>query len=119
MMFSNLSIFYLHSISMTVVSTVLAFIMMPVNIFIYTRLWIEELEDAGIAGSAFSIIPYDQLLIAFASTIIPAVLGIIIRRFSVKAAGIFSKVSHIIFIALSTLNRIKKWFPVYLVLFKK
>ena len=77
---------------MTVVSTVMAFLFMPLNIFIYTRLWIDELSGMAISKSPYGVIPYDKILIALASALGPAILGIIIRKLSVKVANILAKV---------------------------
>ena len=77
---------------MTTISTVLAFLFMPLNIFIYTRLWVEELAESAIAGSPFGVIPYDKIFVALASAVGPAVLGVIIRKCSVKVADVLAKV---------------------------
>ena len=77
---------------MTVVSTILAFIFMPLNIFIYTRLWIDELSGMAISKSPFGVVPYDKILIALAQAVGPAILGIIIRKLSVKVADVLARV---------------------------
>ena len=78
---------------MTVISTALAFLFMPLNIYIYTRLWINELSGMAISKSPFGVIPYDKILIALAQAVGPVIVGIIIRRWSVKVADILAKVS--------------------------
>lgn len=77
---------------MTVVSTVLAFGLMPLNIFIYTRLWVHTLAQSALTRSPFSVIPYDKLFITLASTVGPTIVGIIIRRKFVKAANVLATV---------------------------
>ena len=54
---------------MTTVSTVLALGMMPLNVWLYSRSWTDETL----------VIPYVNILISLAMTVVPAVVGIFIR----------------------------------------
>ena len=79
---------------MTVVSTVLAFVLMPLNIFIYTRFWVSELAESAITGSPFTVVPYAKLFQALATTLGPTIVGVLIRRWSVKVADIIATVRY-------------------------
>lgn len=70
------------SISMTAVSTVLALGMMPLNLLIYSRSWTSEPL----------VIPYINIMISFALTIGPAIIGILIRWKFPKIAAVLVKV---------------------------
>ena len=70
------------SISMTTASTVLAFGMMPLNVWIYSRSWTSDAL----------VIPYVNILISLIMTIVPALLGILIRWKIPKVADVFVKV---------------------------
>ena len=81
------------SIVMTVISTALAFVLMPLNIYIYTRFWAEELAESAISGSPFNVVPYQKIATALASALGPVILGALIRKWNVKVANVFAKVS--------------------------
>ncbi|XP_062572326.1 ileal sodium/bile acid cotransporter-like [Saccostrea cucullata] len=73
------------SISMTTVSTTLAFGLMPLNLLIYSGSWTSD--DL--------VIPYINILISFAMTITPVILGILLRWKFPKIALVVVKVGSI------------------------
>ncbi|XP_043854355.1 ileal sodium/bile acid cotransporter [Dromiciops gliroides] len=74
------------SISMTTCSTLLALGMMPLCLFIYTKMW----TDTGSIK-----IPYDSLGISLVSLVIPISLGIVVKHKWPKKAKIILKVGSI------------------------
>ncbi|XP_056022013.1 ileal sodium/bile acid cotransporter-like [Ostrea edulis] len=73
------------SISMTTASTVLAFGLMPLNLLIYSGSWTDD----------NLVIPYINLLTAFAMTITPVLLGILLRWKFPKIAMVVVKIGSI------------------------
>ena len=71
-----------YSVSMTTVSTAVAIGMMPLNLFIYTRVWTDE----------ETVIPYLDIVTTLASICFPVAFGIFLRHFWPRFADIFSKV---------------------------
>ncbi|XP_072167321.1 ileal sodium/bile acid cotransporter-like [Diadema setosum] len=65
------------SVCMTTVSCIAAIGMMPLNLFIYSRRWTTEQTK----------IPFINIFTTLVTIIVPAVAGMIIRRFSVRWAG--------------------------------
>ena len=79
---------------MTTMSTTLAFVLMPLNIFIYTRFWAQELAESAISDSPFAVVPYQKIFTALACALGPVIVGILIRRWNLKVANVFAKVSY-------------------------
>ena len=65
---------------MTTMSTILAIGMMPFNLWLYSRSWLEA------AGG--TVIPYVNIVVSLVSIIGPAFVGILIKRWSERAARI-------------------------------
>ncbi|XP_072178751.1 ileal sodium/bile acid cotransporter-like [Diadema setosum] len=57
------------SVSMTTISTAVAIGMMPLNLFIYTRVWTSET----------AVIPYVNIVTTLVSILIPAAFGVLLR----------------------------------------
>ena len=71
------------SIMMTALSSMLAFGVMPLNIWLYSWRWTsQELQ-----------VPYVKILISLAIVTLPVIAGMVIRHCSRKWANYFSKVS--------------------------
>ncbi|XP_071481937.1 ileal sodium/bile acid cotransporter-like [Diadema antillarum] len=81
------------SVCMTTVSCIAAIGMMPLNLFIYSRRWTTEQTK----------IPFINIFTTLVTIIVPAVAGMIIRRFSLKWAG---RVSQTAFRPRKTMCRI-------------
>ena len=75
------------SISMTMASSLVATLMMPLLIAFYTNI-------IGIDGVI--IVPYKKILMLLLMLLIPVVIGIIIRKLNVKLAKIVEKISSYI-----------------------
>ncbi|XP_078000318.1 ileal sodium/bile acid cotransporter-like [Glandiceps talaboti] len=76
------------SICMTTSSTFLAFGMMPLCLFLYSRSWVQH---EGIPA-----IPYMDIIIALVCILLPVVVGMLIRYRWEKKAGIVSRVGGIL-----------------------
>ncbi|XP_002733711.1 ileal sodium/bile acid cotransporter-like [Saccoglossus kowalevskii] len=76
------------SICMTTVSTFVAFGMMPLCLFIYSRSWANQ---DGVPS-----IPYMDIIIALVSIILPVVVGVFIRHKWEKKAGLVSRIGGIL-----------------------
>ncbi|KAJ1115915.1 hypothetical protein NDU88_004135 [Pleurodeles waltl] len=74
------------SISMTTCSTLLALGMMPLCLFIYTKIWVD---------SNSIVIPYDSIGISLATLVIPVGFGMLVNHKWPKAAKIILKVGSI------------------------
>ncbi|CAL4069408.1 unnamed protein product [Meganyctiphanes norvegica] len=72
------------SIVMTTWSSALSVGAMPLNIWIYSRIWIDS--ASGI------VIPYNSIMIGLMFVIIPSALGMVVRHFKEKIANIIVKV---------------------------
>ncbi|XP_070582298.1 ileal sodium/bile acid cotransporter-like [Ptychodera flava] len=83
---SNILTYWLNgdvslSICMTTCSTVVAFGMMPLLLFIYTRSWTNE----------SAVIPYTQIIITLVMILVPVVCGVLIRHKSKPTADKISR----------------------------
>lgn len=74
------------SISMTTFSTLLALGMMPLCLYIYTKMWV---------GTDVIQIPYDSIGITLATILIPVVVGIFVNHKWPKQAKIILKIGSI------------------------
>ena len=70
---------------MTTMSTILAIGMMPFNLWLYSRSWIEA------AGG--TVIPYVNIVISLVAIIGLTFVGVLIKRWSDRAARIVTLVS--------------------------
>ncbi|XP_077988517.1 ileal sodium/bile acid cotransporter-like [Glandiceps talaboti] len=75
------------SICMTSCSTLLAIGMMPLNLFIYSRSWIEPGGD---------VIPFVDIIISLVAIVVPAAIGCFIKYKFPKAATLITKVSSVV-----------------------
>ncbi|XP_070582200.1 ileal sodium/bile acid cotransporter-like [Ptychodera flava] len=90
---SNLLTYYLEgditlSICMTTCSTFLAFGLMPLCLFIYSRQWVDH--------SGVPAIPYVDIIVALVTILPPVMIGMFIRRKWEKRAGIISRIGGVI-----------------------
>ena len=74
---------------MTTFSSVLAFAGMPFNLWLYSKIWIDETEQYSL------IIPYSSIMKTLVLITIPAGVGMVVRHYNQKAAILISKVYHI------------------------
>ncbi|XP_072049679.1 ileal sodium/bile acid cotransporter-like [Amphiura filiformis] len=74
------------SVVMTTASTIFAFGMMPLNLFIYSRSWTSET----------SVIPYKDITISLVSIIVPLSFGMLIRYKLKRWAPYVEKISSIL-----------------------
>ncbi len=75
-------LFLYYSVALTTIALVLAMGMMPFNLWVYTRYW----------ASLAVAIPYENLLITLAVTIVPGLIGYLITWRKPKAGMILGKV---------------------------
>ncbi|XP_077987504.1 ileal sodium/bile acid cotransporter-like [Glandiceps talaboti] len=85
---SNILTYWIHgdvslSICMTTCSTIVAFGMMPLLLFIYSRSWTEDAV----------VIPYKQIVITLVFILVPVVVGMLLRY---KSKSIAEKVSKVL-----------------------
>ncbi|CAD5120153.1 DgyrCDS8728 [Dimorphilus gyrociliatus] len=78
------------SVTMTSISTVLAFGFMPLNLFIYTRGF----------NSRNVKVPYLEIFLGLVLTLVPLTIGGFIKRFFPKAAGVFIRIGSFAGIAM-------------------
>nr|CAB3266095.1 ileal sodium/bile acid cotransporter-like [Phallusia mammillata] len=88
---SNLIAYWINgdmdlSIAMTATSTMLAFAMMPLCLFIYARAFVDETV----------VVPYVNICILLAVFIAPVAIGIVINYFKPNVARIISRVGAVI-----------------------
>ncbi|XP_078608664.1 ileal sodium/bile acid cotransporter-like [Branchiostoma floridae x Branchiostoma japonicum] len=74
------------SVTMTSCSTVLAMGMMPLNLWIYSRSWTDQ----------SAVIPYDRIVIALASILGPALVGMLIKLWSERVANVVIKLGSVL-----------------------
>ncbi len=72
------------SISMTTASTIMALLMMPILLSLYTTGFTQQLSDAVFAanGEAEFVIPTRNIIISLVLVLVPVAGGIVLRRFS-------------------------------------
>lgn len=75
---------YLFSIIMTISSTVLALVLMPLCLWIYSRAWINT--------PVVNLMPFGAIILTLCSTLIPIGLGVLLRYRYNRAADIVLKV---------------------------
>ncbi|XP_077999984.1 ileal sodium/bile acid cotransporter-like [Glandiceps talaboti] len=85
---SNILTYWIHgdvslSICMTTCSTIVAFGMMPLLLFLYSRSWTDDK----------AVIPYTQIVITLVFILVPVVIGMLIRY---KSKVIADKVSRVL-----------------------
>ena len=73
---------------MTTCSSIVGLGMMPLNIFLYSKLIIPV--DAG------SIVPYGNIILNITLTLVPVLFGILIRNFRPQWVDYVLKVNHIL-----------------------
>ncbi|XP_072050036.1 ileal sodium/bile acid cotransporter-like [Amphiura filiformis] len=73
------------SVVMTTASVILAFGMMPLNLFIYSRSWTDEA----------SVIPYTDIVITLVCILVPVAVGMLIRYKLSRWAPIVEKINSI------------------------
>ncbi|KAK8726832.1 hypothetical protein OTU49_010081 [Cherax quadricarinatus] len=78
------------SIVMTACSSLLAFVGMPFNLWMYSRYWLNEDDEDNI------VVPFRNIIMSLAFITLPVVVGMIIRHFSERAAGIITKVASML-----------------------
>ncbi|KAF2364544.1 Bile acid:sodium symporter/arsenical resistance protein Acr3, partial [Trinorchestia longiramus] len=78
------------SIVMTTCSSTLAFIGMPLNLWLYSKLWISADEAAPL------IIPYVSIITALVFVTVPVGFGMLIRHYNARIAGIVTKIASTI-----------------------
>lgn len=77
------------SIIMTISSTILALVLMPVCLWMYSRAWINT--------PVVNLLPFGAIIITLCSTLIPIGLGVWLRYRYTRAADIVLKVSSDMF----------------------
>ena len=89
------------SLTMTILSNVLAFGIMPLNIWLYSRSWTSETLQ----------VPFKNIFISLVMTVLPAAIGVCVRWKWEKAALIMTKVggyllqSYVYFFSIYFVNR--------------
>lgn len=88
----------LPSIIMTISSTLLALVLMPLCLWIYSRAWINT--------PIVNLMPFGAIILTLCSTLIPIGLGVLLRYRYTRVADIVLKVNIRVFCYLETrLNR--------------
>ncbi|XP_066273138.1 ileal sodium/bile acid cotransporter-like [Branchiostoma lanceolatum] len=77
------------SVTMTSCSTVLAMGMMPLNLWIYSRSWTDQA----------AVIPYTQIVVALASILGPALVGMLLKLWSERLANFVIKLGSVLGLA--------------------
>lgn len=80
-----LSFFLLPSIIMTISSTLLALVLMPLCLWIYSRAWINT--------PVVNLMPFGAIILTLCSTLIPIGLGVMLRYRHTRVADMVLKVN--------------------------
>ena len=81
--------FIFFSIVMTTFSAVFALFAMPMNLWIHSKIWIDQTDDSALH------IPYGTIIQSLFAVTVPAAIGMVIRHYNVKLADRVTKVSII------------------------
>ncbi|KAA0194100.1 hypothetical protein HAZT_HAZT011428, partial [Hyalella azteca] len=94
------------SIMMTTVSSVLAYVGMPFNLWLYSKIWMDADENSLI------VIPYWTILQTLFFIAVPVAIGMIIRRCHQKLAGVITNFTGILgWLGVIFINIV--WFTLY------
>ena len=90
---SNLSDTMYHftffSIVMTTFSAVFALFAMPMNLWIHSKIWIDQTDDSALH------IPFVTIIQSLFALTVPAAIGMVIRHYNVGLADRVTEVSNI------------------------
>jgi len=93
--FSNFFTYWLDgdlalSIVMTTFSSAVALVAMPLNLLLYSQLWIESTDQEQL------VVPYNTVMTALCFISVPVAVGMVIRHYNVRVAATITKLASIV-----------------------